>query len=286
MRRVNGFSTSAMVVFVSILYLLSISCGSASSKSTAPDNDGAEQRVEGGSYDEAQMGNEVFDELKAKRSIIQESPMYDPLKAVVDPIARTIQPRYEYPLKFYLIHDADANAFTASAGNVYITDELLYATKTNDELAGVICHEVAHAVNHDSVELMEKREQIWRRGIAAELLLGRTRGKALAILFLGHLNSLGYSREVEEKADLDGADICAEAGHNPWGLIWFFGNYAGNDRAQMPEVLSDHPDHKSRIEALEKHFRRNSSKFGKFNSDRRSATTFAVPEKASVVFMR
>jgi predicted Zn-dependent protease len=212
--------------------------------------------------------------------------MYDSLKPVVDPIARTVQPRYEYPLRFYLTHDADANAFTASGGNIYITDELLYATKTNDELAGVICHEVAHAVNHDSVELMKKREANWKRSVAAELLLGTTRGRALAILFLGHLNSLGYSREVEEKADLDGADICAEAGHNPQGLIWFFRDFDTTDKTNLPEVLSDHPDYKSRIESLEKHFRRNPSKFGRFSSDRRSASPFAVPEKVPVVFMR
>lgn len=281
---VNRFTTIFILVFASILYTLSISCGGSASTS-GPANNGTE-RVDEGSYDEAQLGDEVFGQLRAKRSIIEASSMYDSLKPVVDPIARTVQPRYEHPLKFYLTHDGSANAFTASGGNIYITDELLYVTKTNDELAGVICHEVAHAVNHDSVELMEKREENWRRGIAAEVLLGRTRGKALAILFLGHLNSLGYSREVEERADLDGADICAESGHKPQGLIWFFRDFDTTDKTNLPEVLSDHPDYKSRIESLEKHFRRNPSKFGKFNSDRSSASPFSVPEKVPVVFMR
>ncbi len=284
MRRIDRSRAIFRVALASAVCLLSISCGGSTSTSKPADN--GTDRVEEGSYDEAKLGNEVFEQLTEKRSIIESSPMYDPLKPIVDPITRTVQPKYEYPLKFYLIHDPSANAFTASGGNIYITDELLYATKTNDELAGVICHEVAHAVNHDSVELMQKREENWRRGIAAEVLLGRTRGKALAILFLGHLNSLGYSREVEEKADLDGADICADAGHNPWGLIWFFRDYDVAGKEEVPEVLSDHPDHKSRIESLEKHFRRNASKFEKFNSDRRSAATFSVPDKAPVVFMR
>ncbi|MGD9627622.1 MAG: M48 family metallopeptidase [Pyrinomonadaceae bacterium] len=284
MRTVNQCRSIFVFVLTSIVCLLSIACGGSSSTS-GPAGNGTE-RADDGTYDEAQLASEVFDQLKGKRSLVEASPMYDPLKPIVDPITRTVQPKYEYPLRFYLIHDPSANAFTASGGNIYITDELLYATKTNDELAGVICHEVAHAVNHDSVELMQKREENWRRGIAAEVLLGRTRGKALAILFLGHLNSLGYSREVEERADLDGADICAEAGHNPWGLIWFFRDYDVAGKEELPEVLSDHPDHKSRTESLEKHFRRNASKFEKFNSDRRSATAFSVPDKAPVVFMR
>jgi beta-barrel assembly-enhancing protease len=284
MRAFNRSRTIFILAVASALCLLSISCGGARSASGTADNGTA--RVEEGTYDEAHLGEEVFGQMRAERSIIEATSMYDSLKPVVEPITRTVQPRYEFPLKFYLTHDADANAFTASGGNIYITDELLYTTKTNDELAGVICHEVAHAVNHDSVELMAKREENWKKGIAAEILLGRTRGKALAILFLGHLNSLGYSREVEERADLDGADICAEAGHNPWGLIWFFRDFEITDKTKVPEVLSDHPDHKSRIESLEKHFRRDPSKFGKFNSDRRSATTFSVPEKAPVVFMR
>ncbi len=281
---VYPFRSIFILVFASALCLLSISCGG--SASTDAKADGGTKQVDDGSYDETQLGDEVFGELKAERSIIEASPMYDSLTPVVEPITRSVQPRYEFPLKFYLVHDADANAYTASGGNIYITDELLYVAKTNDELAGVICHEVAHAVNHDSVELMAKREENWKRGVAAEVLLGRTRGKALAILFLGHLNSLGYSRDVEERADLDGADICAEAGHNPWGLIWFFRDFEITDKSRLPEVLSDHPDHKSRIESLEKHFRRDPSKFGKFNSERRSATTFSVPEKAPVVFMR
>ena len=284
MSMVNRYRTRFLLGVVSTLCLFGISCGGSSS-ANRPD-DSSPERVDKGSYDEAQLGDEVFGQLKAKRSIIESSPMYEPLGPIVDPIARTMQPKYEYPLRFYLIHDPSANAFTASGGNIYITDELLYATKTDDELAGVICHEVAHAVNHDSVELMQKREENWKRSVAAEVLLGTTRGKALAILFLGHLNSLGYSREVEERADLDGADICAEAGHNPWGLIWFFRDFDASGMAELPEILSDHPDYKSRIESLEKHFRRNASKFGKFNSDRHSAKAFTAPGKAPIVFLR
>src|SRR5688572_22088271 len=91
---VNRLRTIFILIFATTLCLLSSSCGSTAS-TTGPTENGGE-RVDEGSYDEAQLGDEVFDELKAERSIIEASSMYDSLRPVVDPIARTVQPRYEH----------------------------------------------------------------------------------------------------------------------------------------------------------------------------------------------
>src|SRR5271169_4541699 len=52
--------------------------------------------------EEVQMGQEVFNELKAKGEIIESSPLYDQLKPIADAITRAAQPRYNHPFKFYL----------------------------------------------------------------------------------------------------------------------------------------------------------------------------------------
>jgi hypothetical protein len=73
----------------------------------------------------------------------------------------------------------------------------------------------ANTIHRDGVALMEKRNRIKRHEIEAAILLGPTRAHVIAILLLGDLHSLGYSREAESNADVTGSDICAEAGFNP-----------------------------------------------------------------------
>jgi len=91
---------------------------------------------------------------------------------------------------------------------------------------------------------------------------------------------------VESRADLTGADICAAAGYNPWGLVWLFRDFDNADVAQLPQLLSDHPSNQNRVAALQHHFRQDPSVFGKFNSDSKSATRFVGLAKAPEVFLR
>ncbi len=235
---------------------------------------------------ELQIGQEVFNELKAKAEIIESSPLYDQLTPIADAITRAAQPRYNHPFKFYLIHEAQPNAFATPGGNVYVVDSLLYFVKNTDELAGTLCHEVSHTIHHDTMTLMEKRERLLAREAGAALILGPTKAHILAIALIGKLHSLSYSRDVESRADFTGADVCAAAGYNPWGLIWLFQDFENTDESEVPQLLSDHPDNQNRVDTLERYFRENPAVFGKFNSDPKSAKTLSVSKKAPVVFLR
>jgi predicted Zn-dependent protease len=235
--------------------------------------------------DEVQMGQEVFNELKAKGEIVESSPLYDQLRPIAEAITRSAQPRYNHPFKFYLVHETQPNAFATPGGNVYVVDSLLYFVKNTDQLAGTLCHEVSHTIHHDTVTLMEKQQKLEQREVGAAVLLGPTRAHILAILLLGKLHSLGYSREAESRADLTGSDVCAATGYNPWGLVWLFQDFQNADMAQVPQLLSDHPDDQNRVETLERHFRQNPAVFGKFNPDPKSATPFVVQKNAPEVFL-
>jgi len=236
--------------------------------------------------EELQLGQEVFNELKAKAEIIESSPLYDQLKPIAEAITRSAQPRYNHPFKFYLVHEPQPNAFATPGGNVYVVDSLLYFVKNTDELAGTLCHEVSHTIHHDTMELAKKREAIARREIGAAILLGPSAAHVLAIGLLGALRSQSYSRDVESRADITGSDVCAAAGYNPWGLVWLFQDFKNAKPEELPQLFSDHPNDQDRIDALEEHFRRNPSVFKKFDPDPKSATHFAVPDKAPVVFLR
>jgi predicted Zn-dependent protease len=232
---------------------------------------------------EVQMGQEVFDELKAKGEIVESSPLYDTLRPIADAITRAAQPQYNHPFKFYLVHETQPNAFATPGGNVYVVDSLLYFVKNTDELAGTLCHEVSHTIHHDTVELMEKREKLAGRDLGATVLLGHP----FLIALLGMLHSQSYSRDVESRADITGSDVCAATGlYNPWGLVWLFQDFQNAGMGQVPQLLSDHPGNEARVNALKRHFRSNPSVFGKFSSDPRSAKPLSVPQDAGEVFLR
>jgi len=236
--------------------------------------------------DELAVGKEVFDQLKAKGEIIESSPLYDVLLPVIQPIMRAAQPHYDHPFKVYLVHEPQPNAFATPGGYIYVVDALLYFAKNKEELAGTLAHEVSHTIHHDSMELAKKQAAIRKRELGAAVLLGPTRAHVLAIALLGKLHALSYSREAESRADLTGADVCAAAGTNPWGLVWLFQDFKNARTVPVPQLLSDHPVDQTRIEALERHFKSEPATFSRFSSNSRTATSLTVPAKAPVVFMR
>jgi len=234
---------------------------------------------------EVQMGQEVFNELKAKGEIIESSPLYDELKPIADAITQAAQPRYNHPFKFYLVHETQPNAFATPGGNVYVVDSLMYFVKNKEQLAGTLCHEVSHTIHHDTMALMEKQQKIEEREVAAAVIMGPTKAHILAIALVGKLHSLNYSRDAEEQADLTGADICAQTDYNPWELVWLFQDFQNAKTNQIPQLLSDHPNDQNRVNALEQHFHKNPSVFGKFNPDQKSATPLSIQKGAPEVFL-
>jgi predicted Zn-dependent protease len=235
--------------------------------------------------EELQMGQEVFNELKARGEIVESSPLYEELKPIADSITKAAQPRYSHPFKFYLVHESQPNAFATPGGYVFVVDSLLHFVKNKEELAGTLCHEVSHTIHHDTVQLMEKQRKIKEREIGAAILMGPTKAHILAILLIGKLHSLSYSRDEESRADLTGSDICAQTASNPWGLVWLFQDFKAADTNEIPQLLSDHPGHQNRVNALERHFSQNPAVFAKFNPDPKSATPFAVPKDTAEVFL-
>jgi beta-barrel assembly-enhancing protease len=234
---------------------------------------------------EIEIGEEVFRELKGKGEIVESSPLYDVLMPVIDPILKTAQPRYPHPFKVYIVHEAQPNAFATPGGKIYVVDKMLTFAKNKEQLAGTLCHEVAHTIHHDSMDVLVKQRRIRRHEIEAAIILGPTRARILAIALLGKLHQLGYSRDVEARADLTGSDICAAAGSNPWGLVWLFQEFKDARTAEVPQLLSDHPADQNRIDALERHFKSDPATFQKFDSNPSTATVLKVPKDAPETFM-
>ena len=235
--------------------------------------------------EESQMGAQLFDQLKSQGEIVASSPLYDRLRPISDPITRAVQPRYNYPIHFYIVHERQPNAFAAPGGNVYVTDSMLYFVKNTQELAGTLCHETSHLIHHDSLAKMKDEEAIRQRAIAATILLGPSIKLLLATVAISNLDALHYSRGVEERADITGSDTCALAGYNPWGLVWLFQDFS-SARNTPPEILSDHPNDAHRVAMLEQHFKENPKRFSGFDSDPKSATPLTIAKNEPEIFLK
>ncbi|NPA42831.1 MAG: M48 family metallopeptidase [Chlorobi bacterium] len=163
-----------------------------------------------------------------------------------------------YQWEFNVVDDSTMNAFAMPGGKVVYFDGLLKVTTTDDEIAAVMGHEIAHALaNHGA----ERMSQVYMQNLGAILTMLATqnappeeREKWLAIY--GYGSTLGvilpYSRKHESEADKIGQILMAIAGYNPDAAVnvWIKMTKLGGQ--QPPEFLSTHPSHERRIENLKK----------------------------------
>ncbi|GAC1581597.1 MAG: hypothetical protein NVS3B7_16740 [Candidatus Elarobacter sp.] len=231
---------------------------------------------------ELQIGQQEYQALQQKGEILGSSPYYAILNPIAQQIKRVADPQYFTPFKFILVHEAQPNAFAVPGGNVYVTDALMKFAQNREELAGVLCHETTHTINHDVLNLYKKQQKA-ATTVGILDILGNvvTNGKYQRgidqIANIGFaLESQGFSRDVERIADLKGSETCAQSGSNPWGMVWLFQAFEKADTGGRMEILSDHPTNEHRIADLEQHFRSNPALFGRYASNIGNATALGA----------
>ena len=230
---------------------------------------------------EAQIGAQEYAVLAQKNEIINASPWYAVLNEVGRKVAAVGNRQYQYPFHFILVNEKGPNAFSVPGGNVYVTLPLMTFVRNKEELAGVLCHEMSHDIHHDVIHLAQKQQTTGLIATGLDILLGgrsQVIGDVLGIA--AQLQDLHYSRNVEEDADRLGAQNCARAGYDPWGMVWLFQQFEKSDTGGSMEMLSDHPTDQHRISALEAEFRSEPSLFGGYSS--RIATAHKMPTYAQL----
>jgi Zn-dependent protease with chaperone function len=152
-----------------------------------------------------------------------------------------------------LIGSKQVNAFCMPGGKIAFYTGILDTLKlTDDEVAMVMGHEIAHALREHARERMAK-SQITQLGanLLGELVGG---GRYSGVFQMGgSLLSLKFSRDDESEADVVGLDLAARAGFDPRaGVSLWQKMTAANSRAPL-EFLSTHPAGDHRIREIEKH---------------------------------
>lgn len=226
---------------------------------------------------ELQIGQQEYQQLSQKGEIITHSPYYAILNPIAQRIASVADKQYFVPFHFILVNETDPNAFAVPGGNVYVTTAMMTFAKNKEELAGVLCHETSHDIHNDVMNLYAKNQRLSLYATGLSILLGgRSPFANYAINLAANLESLRFSRQVEQNADHLGAINCARAGLDPYGMVWLMEAFKNSNMPNPPEFLSDHPSDQARINALHAEFASDPQLFGRFNRNIACATPLNV----------
>ncbi len=158
---------------------------------------------------------------------------------------------------FFLINDSSINAFALPGGFIGINAGLILATKSEDELAGVMAHEIAHVTQRHHARQYEQGAN--NIPIIAALIAAMVLGSqdndigqaALASVAAGSAQQqINFTRANEKEADRIGINLLIKAEFNPHGMAAFFDTMDKQSRLygdSIPEFLRSHPVNPARI---------------------------------------
>jgi len=166
-------------------------------------------------------------------------------KLVDNTMARETPYNYEFHL---LRDDQTINAFALPGGQIFITHALLSKLENEDQVAGVLGHEIGHVLGKHSAERVENSSMWQTISMGAEV--GAGAGQAAGAI--GQNILLGNGRGDELESDDLGVLFMIKAGYNPYemiGVMKILKEAGGPNRT--PEFQSTHPDPENRIEQIE-----------------------------------
>ncbi len=167
----------------------------------------------------------------------------------------------DHQFTFFVIDDPSINAFALPGGYIGVHTGLIEATRSEDELAGVLAHEVAHVTQRHIARAVtaNQRQSILSTAIMLGALIGGALAGADADVLQGTVATaqgvsaqarINFTRSNEHEADRIGIITLAESGFDPRGMASFFeviGRTNTPSEARMPTFLRTHPVSSTRI---------------------------------------
>lgn len=209
------------------------------------------------------MAEQQFAQLKreaaSKQALAPDSnPQVQRLRRIAQriiPLSEKWNPRArEWRWEVALIGSDQVNAFCMPGGKIAFYTGILDKLKlTDDEVAMVMGHEVAHALREHSRERAGKNAAFQvGAGLATQLFglgdLGRTVVGGGSKLWM-----LSFSRDDETEADLVGLELAARAGFDPRAGVSLWEKMSAASKGAPPQWLSTHPSGKARIDEINRH---------------------------------
>ncbi len=205
----------------------------------------------------AQQYAQMMQQASAKNALAgNDHPQVRRLRAIAKktiPHALSWNPRAaNWRWEINLIGSKQINAFCMPGGKIAFYSGILDQLKlTDDEIATVMGHEVAHALREHARERMGKNAAT---GLGANLLgqvLGLGQVGQTVTNYGAQLLTLQFSRSDESEADLVGMELAARAGYDPRAGVSLWQKMAAASKGAPPQWLSTHPSGTSRIADIE-----------------------------------
>ena len=185
------------------------------------------------SKDEIKMGEEASKEVEKESKLVKDEAMNKRVSEIGQALVKALNsPKDVYIFK--VLDEKDVNAFALPGGFVYVYKGLIDASESDDELAGVMAHEITHADHHHAKKIM-KKSQPWDIATMAVLLAGVFSGKditgpaqAISILQTSKIN--GYTVDLEKDADAGGLALMLKSKYNGVGMLTFMERLARTEQ--------------------------------------------------------
>ncbi len=208
--------------------------------------------------EEQEMAREFMHMALSHYQVIEDPLLVDYLNRVARKVLAQMPPQ-PFVFHFYLVKENVYNAFAGPAGNIFIHSGLLEALNSEDELAGILAHEISHVTCRHLSAMIEKSKTTTLAtlaGVAAGIFLGAggaaAAGSAVTVgsIAAGQSLTLAYSRENELQADQLALQCLEKVGYSAYGLL----NSLKTIRSQtwyspkeIPTYLMTHPAVDDRI---------------------------------------
>ena len=210
---------------------------------------------------EESLGAEMHKTLMAAVGLVPDPELQSYVRSIGQRLA-VHSPRRDVTYRFFVVDMPDTNAFAAPGGYIYVTRGLLASSNSEDELANVLGHEIAHvASRHANQRAVRQVPLAIVFGIPAAITGWIIRPVGNAIGAVGQFTSgifiSPYSRSQEAGADKLGQELATQAGYDPGGMSQFMATmgrlvekFGGNPRRTA--FFDTHPNPEGRFRKTRK----------------------------------
>jgi len=201
-----------------------------------------------------QLGAQAFAQMKAQKQQTNDSRQRGYVQCVVNAVVRELPPNWQGGWESAVFADNNPNAFALPGGKVGVYTGIFNVARNQDQLAGVIAHEIGHVVSRHHDERITRQAGTQGALQIVSGLLGARYGQGIgnaAGQFGGIAAQAGFllpgSRAQESEADVVGQQLMARAGFDPRAAVNLWENMIAASRGRPPQWLSTHPDPQSRL---------------------------------------
>lgn len=182
--------------------------------------------------------------------LLQDQQAQDQLDRVGAKLVQSgIASNTEYKWDFHLLADTQTiNAFALPGGQCFITAALYNQLENEDQLAGIMGHEIGHVIARHSAERLEQMKL--GQGVITGAAVASEEGGQLAAA-VTQMVTMKYGRGDELQSDDLGVKMMIDAGYDPYEMIGVMNILkAAGGPNRVPEFQSTHPDPENRIERI------------------------------------